>query len=90
MVRSLGAQLGLLVFGVAILAGLHAGNSPTTVLIRALLLMLIAAAIGQASAWASKLMLRDHLQRQKLAIDRDHTEKVRALAEATEAPAEGG
>jgi hypothetical protein len=94
MVRSLGAQLGLLAFAAAILAGLHVGNSPTTILIRALLVMLVGYAIGKTVAWTGSVMLREHLQRKKLAIDRAHNEAVRALAEqpATEptAPAEGG
>jgi hypothetical protein len=45
-------------------------------------------------AWTGSIMLREHLQRKKLAIDRAHNEAVRALAEqpAAEptAPAEGG
>ncbi len=94
MVRSLGAQLGLLAFTVAIVAGLNVGNSPTTILIRALLAMLAAYVLGKAVAWTGSIMLRDHLQRRKLSIDRAHNEAVRELAaqpaaEPT-APAEGG
>ena len=96
MVRSIGAQLGLLAFAVAIVVGLVAGNSVTTVLIRALLVMLAACVIGQAVGWAGKLVLRDHLQRKKLQIDRQHRNANRASGEPqtknsdSPAPAEGG
>ncbi len=72
MVRCIGAQVGLLAFAVAILAGLHAGNAASTVLLRAIVVMFAAAVIGQLVAWISKLILRDHLQRRKLEIDRQH------------------
>ena len=81
MVRSVGAQLGLLAFGVAILAGLYAGNSPATILLRALVIMVAACATGQALAWAGKQVLRDHLQHQKLAIDQHHQQTVCPTAE---------
>jgi hypothetical protein len=79
MARSIGAQLGLLVFGVAILAGLRAGNSATTVLVRALLAMVAAYGIGQLVGWFGRLVLRDHLQPRKLALDRSHRDAVRAM-----------
>lgn len=96
MVRSIGAQLGLLAFTVAIVAGLVAGNSVTTVLIRALLVMLAACVIGQAVGWAGKLALREHLQRKKLQIDCQHRDADRASGKPqpknseSPAPAEGG
>ena len=95
MVRSIGAQLGLLAFAIAILAGLCAGNTPTTILFRALLIMVAACLVGQAVGWIGKLVLRDHLQKKKLALDREHLESVRALQQKSQppestAPAEGG
>lgn len=83
MVRSIGAQLGLLAFAAAIVAGLHAGNTPVTILVRALIVMLAACAAGQAVGWAAKQVLRDHLQQKKQAIDREHDQ---ALHEADEQP----
>ncbi|MEW6252803.1 MAG: hypothetical protein AB1716_19375 [Planctomycetota bacterium] len=80
MIQHTGAQLGLLAFTVAILAGLYAGNSATVVLTRALLVMLAGAVVGQLAGWAAKTVLRDHLQRKKLEIDRRHFEAVRGLS----------
>lgn len=84
MVRSIGAQIGLLAFAVAIIAGLSVGNSPTTILIRALLIMLAACVLGQLVGWTGKLVLRDHLQKKKLEIDRAHREAIRAQKEQEE------
>ncbi|MGD8454338.1 MAG: hypothetical protein PVJ57_21200 [Phycisphaerae bacterium] len=86
MVRSIGAQLGLLAFGLAILAGLYAGNSPITILTRSLLIMVVACVLGQIVGWSGKLVLRDHLQRRKLALDREHCEAMLAMSEDAEAP----
>lgn len=77
MVGSLGAQVGLVAFAVAIVAGLSAGNSAITVLSRALLAMVGAILIAQLAGYCLKLVLRDHLQRRKSAIDQAH---VAALA----------
>ena len=85
MVRSIGAQIGLLAFAVGIVAGIYAGNSATVVLVRALLAMLIGAAVGQAVGWAVKALLRDHLQRHKLRIDDEHFKAVSALTPPGEA-----
>jgi len=84
MVQSLSAQIGLLTFAAALVAGLTAGNSATVVLSRALLAMLMGVIVGQCAAWAAKLILRDHLQRKKLKIDKAHLEAVKALTEALE------
>lgn len=78
MVRSIGAQLGLLAFSAAIIAGLWAGNSVSTILLRAVFAMFLASLVGQLIAWTARLVLRDHLQKKKLAIDRQHQELVRA------------
>jgi hypothetical protein len=88
MVRSIGAQLGLLAFGLAIVAGLYVGNSPVTILVRALVVMVVACAIGQVLGWAGKQVLREHLQKKKLAIDRQHLETIQALMQVGEPPAE--
>ena len=59
MIRTIGAQIALVAFAAAILAGLYAGNSPVTVLTRALLAMIVALFVGQAVAWSIKLVLRE-------------------------------
>lgn len=96
MVRTTGAQIGLLAFAVAIVAGVYAGNPATVVMLRALAAMLVAALVGQVAGWTAKLVLRDHLQRRKLRIDREHFEAIRNMtgtnepdaAEAASAPAQ--
>ena len=87
MVRSIGAQIGLLAFMIAVLAGIEAGNAPSVVLLRALVALVLGATVGQAAGWAAKLVLRDSLQTMKLDIDRRHFEAVRAM-NATEAESE--
>jgi MFS family permease len=84
MVRTTGVQIGLLAFAVASLAGIYAGNPATVILLRALLAMLLGTLIGQAAGWTAKLVLRDHLQRKKLHIDREHFKAMRALTRAAE------
>jgi len=79
MVRSLGAQIGLLVFAVALIAGISAGNPVTVVLTRALIALVLGALLGQAAGWTAKLVLREYLQRQKIAIDHEHLTAIRAL-----------
>lgn len=81
MVQSLGAQIGLLAFAVAVVAGLWAGNSATVILTRALLAMLAGVLIGQLAGWAGKTILREHFQRKKSQIDRQHLQALRGLAE---------
>lgn len=88
MVRSIGAQIGLLAFAVAVLAGLYAANSATVTLTRALVAMVVGAIVGQAAGWGAKLILRDHLQRKKLEIDRAHLAAVRAMTAAAAAEQE--
>lgn len=87
MVGTAGAQIGLLAFAVALVAGLMAGNSATVVLIRALVALAVGAGVGQAAAWAARTVLREHLQRRKLQIDQEHLAAVQAMiAPVTELP----
>jgi hypothetical protein len=86
MVGSLSAQIGLIAFSVAVAGGLHAGNSAVTVLTRALLMMVGAILIGQVAAYTARLVLRDHLQREKITIDREHG-RQRDAAHAARPPA---
>ena len=88
MVRSIGAQVALLAFGVATLAGLIAGNSPATVLGRAMVALVAGLVVGQAAAWTGKLVIRDHLQRKKHAIDHEHVEASQTAPPAPSTAAE--
>jgi membrane protein DedA with SNARE-associated domain len=93
MVRGIGAQIGLLAFAVAVLAGLYSGNSVTVTLTRALVAMVIGSLVGQIAGWAAKLVLRDHLQRKKIEIDREHLAAIREMTgepETTGSPAADG
>jgi hypothetical protein len=82
MIGNLSAQIALLAFAAAIVAGLCAGNSPATVLSRALIAMLVTLPAGRLVAWTTKAVLRDHLRHKKLAIDKAHLDSVKASAEA--------
>ena len=82
MVGSVGAQLALLVFAVTIVTGLHAGNSATTILTRALTSMLVAALLGQIVGWMARMVLRDVLQAKKAQIDQAHMTAVAAFSAA--------
>ncbi len=81
MVRSTGVQIGLFAFTVALVTGLYVGNSATVVLTRALVAMVAAAVVGQLAAWATRLVLRDHLQRKKSQVDREHLAALDALSD---------
>lgn len=74
MLRTLGAQVALLAFAAAVGVGLSVGNSPTTVLLRALLIMTGTLLVSQLVVAGQKRILRDHLQGKKLSIDREHLE----------------
>lgn len=76
MVGRIGTQVALLAFAVAIIAGISAGNSTTTILVRALLALVVVLLVGQFVAWCVKLILRDHLQRRKVGIDKIHIESL--------------
>ena len=105
MTRSIGVQIGLLAFGMAVVSGLYVGNSATVILTRALVAMILGLILGQMAGWGVKSVLRDHLQRKKLNIDREHLAASRALTgealvveevieeelpESSPAPAEAG
>lgn len=84
MIGSISAQVALLAFAVAIVAGLLVGNSPVTVLTRALVAMFLALVVARLVTTCTKLILRDHLQRRKFAIDESH------IAEAESSKLEEG
>ena len=72
MIGRISAQIALLAFAAAIVAGLCAGNSPAVVLQRALVAMFVGLLVGKLVGWTTKLALRDHLQRKKAVIDDGH------------------
>jgi len=86
MLGSLSAQVALLAFVAAIIAGLSAGNSPPTVLTRALVAMFVGFLVGKLVSWTTKLVLRDYLQRKKFAVDQAHGSSTEAFE--PEGPAE--
>lgn len=75
MSRVLSAQLGLLAFSAAIVAGVLTGNTFNTIVTRAIVALFVAAVLGSLAGWVSRLVLRDHLLGRKLKIDREHHEK---------------
>lgn len=89
MVRSIGAQVGLLAFAVAILAGLTVGNSLTVILVRALVALVLGAMVGQVAGWGARSVLRDHLIRKKIVIDQEHLASLKAMQAASEGRPEG-
>jgi hypothetical protein len=95
MIGSVGAQLALLAFAVAIVAGLMAGNGAVTILSRAMICMFMAAMLGQLVAWMAKMVLRDTLQARKVKLDQAHVnaleviENERRAAEAAQAQHSG-
>lgn len=84
MTRVIAAQLGLLAFGLAVCAGLLAGNAPATVLLRALAAMVAAAGSGLIAGGVIRLVLRDHVRSRKLKIDRRHVEQRESDADQVE------
>lgn len=84
MINSIGAQLGLLGFATAIVAGLYAHNDPVTVLWRAILTMLLASFIGQFVGWTGKIVIRESLQQRKQGIDETHLRESAANAVGSE------
>jgi hypothetical protein len=84
MVGNVGAQVGLLAFAIAVIAGLSAGNAPVTILTRALVGMFAAALVAQVVAWAARSVLREHLQSRKVKIDHDHYQALRTEDEGAD------
>lgn len=89
MIGSIGAQVALLAFAVALFAGLYAGNTPTTVLARALLAMVAGLLVGQWVAWVCKQILREHLQQRKVQIDLGHVDALEPGSAEDAASAQG-
>jgi uncharacterized membrane protein len=87
--RCIGAQIALLGFALALAAGLYAGNTPVTILTRAIVSMFVCLAVGRGAAWAAKLVLQDFWRRRKSEIDRRSAEEF-ARAEAAAAAAAPG
>jgi hypothetical protein len=87
VVRRIGAQIALLAFSLAILAGLYAGNQPGTILTRAWIALLLGLLLGQAAAWTGKAVLRDFLRQRKVELDRKHFDALRAANAQAEEPA---
>lgn len=79
MVGNVGAQVALLAFAVAIMAGLQAGNGVVTILTRAIVCMFVASFVGQVVAWMAKLVLRDVFQARKIKMDQAHVEALEAI-----------
>lgn len=86
MTRSIAAQVGLLSFGVAVLAGLLAGNGALTILGRGIGALLIGVLLGHVVAAAARTLLREHLLGRKMQIDRDHLAALKALTADEEEP----
>lgn len=86
MIRKISAQISLLGFAAAVLAGVYANNPPLVVLLRALLVMFLAGAIAQFAAWTGKLVLREHLSRRKRELDQAHLSASQPPAEAVSTP----
>jgi hypothetical protein len=84
MIRTIGAQIGLLAFAVAVIAGLYAGNSATVTLTRSIVALILGAIAGQMAGWGAKMVLRDFLQKRKLEIDQEHIAAVTTMAPAPE------
>ncbi len=61
--RFSGAVLGLLAFGVATVAGLIAGNSPVTVLSRALWALVLFCVIGLVVGTAAQTVVNEYITR---------------------------
>lgn len=72
MIASVGTQLALLAFAAAIFAGMSAGNSASTVLLRALLAMAAGRVLGEVAAWVARAVVGEHVRRRKQQIDADH------------------
>ncbi len=86
MVKSISAQVALLVFALTIVAGLRAGNAPTTVLTRALVCMFVASIAAQVAVWLTRAVLRDYLLSRKTGIEKSHLAQRQVTAAANATP----
>ena len=86
MVGTLGSQLGLFAFAVALGAGALAGNSIVLTLTRALLALGAGMLVGQFAGWTAKQVLREHLVKRKLEIDQQHFAQMRAMTDNGQLP----
>jgi len=59
MLRRVGAQVGLLAFALAVFVGVRAGNTPATILQRAILSLAVGFVVGQFAAWTGRLAVRE-------------------------------
>lgn len=82
MIGRISAQLGLLTFAAAVLMGLSVGNSAETILERALLATVPAVFIAQFAAWCCKQVVREHVRRRKMTIDKAHFADRAAISAA--------
>ena len=53
-----------------------------------MVVMVVASVVGQGLGWAAKSILRDHLQKKKLAMDQEHLAAVRQIQGPPEAAEE--
>lgn len=83
MIGRISAQVALLAFAVATLGGIGAGNSPQTVLTRALTALVVALVVAQVVGFTCQLVLRDHFRQRRARIEQE------AAAEAAERGTEG-
>ncbi len=61
--RVISTAFGLAGFAVAVLAGLVAGNEPSTVLVRAILALFVCNLLGMAIGAVADVVIRDHVDR---------------------------
>lgn len=79
MLQTISAQIALLTFALAVVAGVVAGNSPITILTRGLISMIVALLVGQIAAAVCKAVLRDYLQKRKHGMDLAHVASLNAV-----------
>ncbi|QOJ14391.1 MAG: hypothetical protein HRU75_06960 [Planctomycetia bacterium] len=84
MQQAIAAQVALLAFSAALVAGLLAGNTPLTILSRSLIVMLGALIVARVVGECARRVLRDHLQKRKVEIDRSHVDGAEAAPSSAE------
>ncbi len=83
MSASSSAQIALLAFATAIVAGLGAGNAPETILSRALGVLVVAWLVGQLASAAANRVLGEHLTARKIKLDRAHLDEIERAKDET-------